>query len=221
MSNPSPEGLRERKKAKTRAAIQQHALRLFSQRGYEATTIEQIAAAAEISPSTFFRYFATKEDCVVYDVLDPLIFSSFASQPPELSPLQALRAAIRVLFGPLDPDESERQRVRAKLAFEVPELRMKMVDQMLASMSPFTRVVAKRVGRDPDDMAVRTFVGAVVGAVLMVEIDTHEGFLLDAADAIDLGPRAARREPPRHGCEAAALIQCPLGAFFVRQESYI
>jgi AcrR family transcriptional regulator len=185
LSDPQPEGLRERKRAKTRTAIQQHALRLFSQQGYEETTVEQIAEAVEISPSTFFRYFATKEDCVVYDVLDPLIFSAFPSQPPELCPLQALRAAIRVLFGPLDPEESERQRERAKLAFEVPELRMKMVEQILASMSPFTRVVAKRVGRDPDDMAVRTFVGAIVGAVLMGEMDIMKDPQADASALID------------------------------------
>lgn len=55
--NRPPVGLRERKKAKTKAAIQQHALRLFRQQGYQATTVEQIAEAAEVSPSTFFRYF--------------------------------------------------------------------------------------------------------------------------------------------------------------------
>jgi AcrR family transcriptional regulator len=61
-SSPAePTGLRERKKARTRAAIQRHALRLFQEQGYSATTVDQIAAAAEISPSTFFRYFPTKE----------------------------------------------------------------------------------------------------------------------------------------------------------------
>jgi AcrR family transcriptional regulator len=64
--------LRERKKVKTRAAIQQHALRLVREQRYEATTVEQIADAAEVSPSTFFRYFPTKKAVALYDDPDPL-----------------------------------------------------------------------------------------------------------------------------------------------------
>src|SRR5579884_1838391 len=86
-----PRGLRERKKAKTKAAIQHHALRLFQQQGYDTTTVEQIAEAAEISPSTFFRYFPNKEDVVLYDDFDPLIFAAFEAQPADLSPLEAMR----------------------------------------------------------------------------------------------------------------------------------
>ena len=74
-------GLRERKKAKTRAAIQHEAIRLFSEQGYEATTIEQIAEVVEIAPSTFFRYFRAKEDLVLTDEYDPLIIEAFRAQP--------------------------------------------------------------------------------------------------------------------------------------------
>ena len=89
-----PVGLRERKKARTRASIREHALRLFREQGYHATTVEQIAEAAEISPSTFFRYFPTKEDVVIQDDFDLIALESFERQPAELSVVAAFRAAV-------------------------------------------------------------------------------------------------------------------------------
>jgi AcrR family transcriptional regulator len=73
-------GLRERKKAKTRAAIQH-------EQGYDETKIEQISAAVEISDSTIYRYFPTKEDLVLWDEFDPLLIEAFKEQPPGLTPL--------------------------------------------------------------------------------------------------------------------------------------
>src|SRR5579871_1515510 len=90
---PGAPGLRERKKARTRAALREHALRLFREQGYQATTVEQIAAAAEVSPSTFFRYFPTKEDLVLQDDMDTRIVAAFEQQPPGLGPIAAVRAA--------------------------------------------------------------------------------------------------------------------------------
>src|ERR1700682_1242027 len=78
---PIARGLRERKKQKTRESIQHEAMRLFGKQGYEQTTIEQIAAAADISPSTFFNYFPTKEDVVLYDAYDPVILSLLTERP--------------------------------------------------------------------------------------------------------------------------------------------
>src|SRR3954464_9320848 len=88
------EGLRERKKAKTRWAIQEHALRLFGEQGYAATTVDQIAAAAEISPSTFFRYFATKEDVVVQDQYDDLFVAAFREAGGSADPIATLRRMV-------------------------------------------------------------------------------------------------------------------------------
>jgi AcrR family transcriptional regulator len=167
-------GLRERKKAKTRAAIQEQALRLFSEQGYEATTVEQIAEAAEVSPSTFFRYFPTKEDVVLYDVVDPLIYEAFRAQPAELRPLPALRAAFRAAFAALPPAEVAAQRRRAALVLMVPELRMRMLDEITHSMQALAEVIGERVGRPADDLAVRTFVGAVMGALIAVWLATPE-----------------------------------------------
>src|SRR5215471_12740758 len=94
-------GLRERKKARTRAAIREHALRLFREQGYDETTVEQIADAAEVSPSTFFRYFPTKEDVVLQDDMDLLWLEVYRAQPPGLGPLAALRASVRTAFDAL------------------------------------------------------------------------------------------------------------------------
>src|SRR5258708_12950629 len=116
-------GLRERKKARTRAAIREHALRLFREQGYDATTVEQIAEAAEVSPSTFFRYFPTKEDVVLQDEYDELIVEAFRAQPPELTPLQAMRAALHEVIGHLSPRDHAEEDERLQLSPQVPQLR--------------------------------------------------------------------------------------------------
>ncbi|HEV2459937.1 MAG TPA: TetR family transcriptional regulator [Ktedonobacterales bacterium] len=175
------QGLRERKKAKTRAAIQRHALRLFQKQGYEATTVEQIADAAEVSPSTFFRYFPTKEEVVLYDALDPVLIAEFEAQPAELSPLQAMRRAIHAVFGHVSPEDLAEQRERGMLILTVPELRMRTLDEALRSSQLFADMVARRVGRSPDDLAVLTFVGAVFGAMMAAVLigarDPHADYL--------------------------------------------
>jgi AcrR family transcriptional regulator len=156
-------GLRERKKAKTKTTIQQHAMRLFRERGYHATTVEQIAAAAEVSPSTFFRYFPTKEDVVLYDALDPLLLEAFRAQPAELSPIQALRGAMWAVFAELPAGELVVQQERDRLIRSVPELRARMLDEFAKNLQLFAEIVAERVGRQADDPAVRTLAGAVIG----------------------------------------------------------
>ena len=167
-SSPSkqPTGLRERKKAETRAAIQQHALRLFTEQGYTNTTIEQIAASADVSQSTFFRYFHSKEDTVCYDQLDPLLMEAFLHQPSDVSPLTAVRTALREVFDQLPAEASETERARRELVVSVPELRAVMLNQLIAGTITLSETLAKRIGRDPRDIEVRTWAGAVIGVVL-------------------------------------------------------
>jgi AcrR family transcriptional regulator len=161
-------GLRERKKAKTRAAIQHHALRLFREQGYDATTVAQIAEAAEVSEATFFRYFRTKEDVVLWDEFDPLLIESFRSQPAELSPIQALRAAFRAVYSGLTEEEWEEQRARMELYLGVPELRSATLGQFFDMVPVISEMVAERTGRSPEDPAARTFAGAVIGVAFSV-----------------------------------------------------
>jgi AcrR family transcriptional regulator len=164
---PAP-GLRERKKARTRAAIQRHALRLFREQGYDTTSVSQIADAAEVSESTFFRYFPTKEDVVLWDEYDPRIVEVFHAQPAELSPIAALRAAFREVLAQLSEAERADQRERMALMLSVPPLRAMLVDQIRGPMRLLAEVVAERVGRKPDDPGVRVVAGAVLGVGLAV-----------------------------------------------------
>src|SRR5690348_4018161 len=131
MSSP---GLRERKKQKTRWAIQAHAMRLFASQGFDATTVEQIAEAAEISPSTFFRYFKTKEDVVIQDRYDDVMVAAIRTAPPELSPIETMRLAMVGSFAQIVPDEAEQVLQRARLSFSVPALRMRSLDSMLSAI---------------------------------------------------------------------------------------
>ncbi|QTD43013.1 TetR family transcriptional regulator [Sporosarcina sp. Te-1] len=156
-------GLRERKKAKTMANVQTHALRLFRENGYHETTVEQIAEAAEISPSTFFRYFATKEDVVLSDNYDPLLVDAFENQPADLNLLQAVRNAMISGVNEITEDEWETIRQRNQLIMAVPELRAATLKNLTQMMQLLTQIAAKRVGRNSEDPAVRTFAGVVVG----------------------------------------------------------
>jgi len=178
-------GLRERKKARTKAAIQQHALRLFREQGYDATTVEQIAEAAEVSPSTFFRYFPTKEDVVLSDDYDPLLVAAFKAQPPELSPIQAMRRAMRSAFGTIPAAEMERVRERSALMLQVPELQAATLANLTQTMRLLTGLVAERVGREPDDFAVRNFSGALLGVWISVLFDWAACPGADLATALD------------------------------------
>jgi AcrR family transcriptional regulator len=173
MEMNAQESLRERKKARTRASLREHALRLFREQGYQSTTVEQIAAAAEVSPSTFFRYFPTKEDVVIQDDMDARLFTAIDRQPPGLGHIAALRAALREVVATFSPDELEQLREASELQMTVPEIRARVLDDMNRLISLMAEAVAKRAGRTPDDLAVRTYVGAIFGVMTTVAMPYH------------------------------------------------
>jgi AcrR family transcriptional regulator len=178
-------GLRERKKAKTRASIQRHALRLFREQGYEATTVSQIAEAAEVSESTFFRYFPTKEEVVWWDDFDPLIFEAFRTQPAGSNPVQALHAAFRDVLTRLSAADRAELRERIELVLSTPPLRATLLDQIRGPMRVLAETVAERTGRRPDDLTARALAGAVIGvglSAMFAAVDNPNAdivFLLD------------------------------------------
>ena len=161
-----PVGLRERKKARTRASIREHALRLFREQGYPVTTVEQIAAAAEVSPATFFRYFPTKEDVVLQDDFDVVTIAALDAQPPELSPVAAFRAAAASSLAAMTEADKERFLETSRLTALVPEIRARALDEFTRTIDGVGAALARRVGRAPDDFAVRTLAGAIIGVIM-------------------------------------------------------
>jgi AcrR family transcriptional regulator len=175
MSSPAETarpGLRERKKSRTRAAIRNEALRLFREQGYQPTTVEQIAAAAEVSPSTFFRYFPTKEALVLSDEMDPVMLKALEEQPAELGPFAAFRAALASMFDTFTAEDMQRERERQALILAVPELRGAVFGEFTRTVSLVAGVFAARAGRPPDDFESRAFAGAVIGAMQAVAEDS-------------------------------------------------
>lgn len=184
-TSPARPGLRERKKARTRATIQACALRLFREQGYDATTIEQIIDAADVSETTFFRYFPTKEDVVLDDGYDPMLIEAFQAQPPDVPPVTALRAAFAATFAGMTARQQAEQNERITLVLTVPRLRAAMLDQISQAMQLLARAMAERTGRRPNDFTVRTVAGAVVGAAMAVSAAVTDDPDADLAALID------------------------------------
>jgi AcrR family transcriptional regulator len=196
-------GLRERKKARTRAAIREHAFRLFREQGYDATTVEQIADAAEVSPSTFFRYFPTKEDVVLQDDMDVRMLEALARQPRKLSPIAAVRAAMRETWTSFTPAEWEQLREGGRLSQEVPEIRARTMNEFARLINAFAEAIAIRTGRPPDDVRVRVLAGAIIGVMMSIFLPEH----LEADESLDpdkppFGPDSVGRVD-----EALALLE--------------
>ena len=163
-------GLRERKKLKTKLSIQREAMRLFKLQGYEETTIEQIADAAEISPSTFFNYFPTKEDVILFDEYDPVMLSLILSGPPGERFSQTIRRALEGLEGALEKDR-ETILERAKLSLEVPELRARYWEEMEKAQKMLGGVIAQRTGLDPMGFELRVLAIVLVAAAFEASLE--------------------------------------------------
>ena len=162
---PLARGLRERKKQKTRESIQREAMRLIGKQGYDRTTIEQIAAAVEISPSTFFNYFPTKEDVVLYDAYDPVLASLLLERPAG----EPLSVSLRlVLEAMADVFERDREIIlaRGKLWLEVPALRARIWEELEKAQVLMSWLIAQRSGRAADDFETRVAVMVMVVAAM-------------------------------------------------------
>jgi len=159
-------GLRERKKQRTHDDLQRVALQLFTERGYHDVTIEEIAAEVDVSPRTFYRYFASKEDVVLGSVPEMLDLTrdALAARPRNEPIMESIRTVTLDLVAEFASDV-EANRLRTGIVAASPELQQRSAERqpiMEAVLVPF---VAERMGMDPEqDLAPQIVVSCTVAA---------------------------------------------------------
>ena len=140
-----------------------------------------------VSRSTFFRYFPSKEDVVLFDDVDPLMAEAFAEQPAGTPLLGALRLALRTAFGRLSPEKRELEEVRMDLVRQVPELAAAVRERGGMSVDVVATAIGEGLGLDPGALDVQLFAGVVAGARLAAQslVDREPGrSYVDTLDAV-------------------------------------
>ena len=161
-----PPGLRERKKIRTRETIRREALRLFDANGYANTTVEQIAAAADVSPSTFFRYFSNKASLLIPDqMLDPII-EAFLAAPSDLSPIAAYRRAVGQAFSSMAGTEWAAEIERQSLLYTLTEGQAALYLEWIDTIAQIAEALAVRLDLPADDYRLRVPAGAMAGVMM-------------------------------------------------------
>ena len=177
-------GLRERKKARTREAIIDAALDLFAHQGFDATTIEDIAAAADVSPRTFFRYFDSKVDLVMAhneahgDKVAPLV----VARPANEGPLEALRQVMQQMLLELLADPSVVREFQVMMS--APTLRKLAREHFYEEEAELVSAFAARLGTDETDLTANVMAGAAASAIWAV----IERWLAEGSDVERLPP---------------------------------
>jgi len=165
------DGLRERKKQRTRQALFDAAMRLFTEQGYERTTVAEIAAAAEVSTKTLFNYFASKDEMVFAlrrQRMD-LVERTIEERGPGDGPADVLAGiAERLLADAMTGSDGEHlpfTPVPVRLAMTVPELQAKALLLMFEAQREWARALTKAFPDELDPLTAAAAVGALIGAL--------------------------------------------------------
>lgn len=188
-----------RKRARTKMAIESAALDLFAEHGYEETTVEQIAARAEVSKATFFRYFGSKGD-VIFGAPDDRnrnLVGAIVARPASEDPMTAVRRALRESWLPtVDLDRTVRQ---TRAARSSPLLRGLSFDLAMRWQADVSGAIATRLELDAPDRVCRLVAGAAF-AVLSNAVNLW----VDAGGQIELVSAADDGFELLHGLFAGA-----------------
>jgi AcrR family transcriptional regulator len=179
-------GLRERKKQRTRERIVEAAFDLFEERGFDGTTIADIAEAAEIAPRTFFSYFPSKDDVVFHDfeATHATVASWLRGREPGTNAIDALRAGITTAKAELDAERLCEKRLRQRLVRENESLSAHSQHLMGKFAELLAEAVAEDLGDEPGDLRPRVVAAAAVAAMGVID-DMPDEDAEHSAETID------------------------------------
>lgn len=160
------QGLRERKRIAAMVRIQSAALDLFERRGFDAVTVEEIAESSEVSPSSVYRYFGTKERLVLWDEFDPPLREHLAVAVASGVPLEGLRRELMGVLAGFTPQEERQVIRRVSLALSHPALEQATVAQAHDVAKMLENVLSRQLGRAVEDLEVQVFAHAFTGGLL-------------------------------------------------------
>lgn len=161
-------GLRERKRLTAMRRIQEVALELFDQYGYQQVPIERIADAAEVSPSSVYRYFGAKEQIVLWDEYDPIAIERVASELLSQPPIEAVRRVMDETIGEMMRVDERRVRRRIHHMMQEPAIAAATAVQAHEVATMIISRFAEQLGRDPNDLELHVFAHGFVGAIIGV-----------------------------------------------------
>lgn len=178
-------GLRERKRLASMRRIQEVALDLFDADSYAAVTVEQIAEASEVSPSSVYRYFGTKENILLWDEFDSIQLELLDGAFADAVPLDGARRALEEVVARLAPEDEEQFKRRVRLIMGNPVLEQASVGTTYVLAEAIGEALARRLGRPAFDLEVQVFAHAFVGGMLGMVHHWHgSGFAEPLADVL-------------------------------------
>ncbi|WP_162450684.1 TetR/AcrR family transcriptional regulator [Phytoactinopolyspora mesophila] len=177
-------GRRERKKLEAMRHIQRTALDLFDAQGYQQVTIERIAAEADVSPSSVYRYFGTKEQLVLYDEYDPMLFEAFERELVDQDVMTALQNALSSSLRDLIREEQEVIRRRMRYTMEEPAVRAEMLRQTDEMEVALRDILARHTRWESADLEVQVVTAAVVAAFVRALSYWHDTGYRESLDEV-------------------------------------
>jgi AcrR family transcriptional regulator len=163
-TGPSPLGLRQRKRQQTRERLTRVAMALFLERGFEATTLDDIAAAAQVSRRSFFHYFASKEDVVFawQEESTTALIEAVAARPASESMLTAAENAITAMVEQLKPGEAM---AMARLKRDNPALQARDQVKYEKLERALAEALGRRAGQKTERLGARLVAMIATGAM--------------------------------------------------------